>query len=82
MVYGGHGQSLLLCIVLYCVYDQPCYKYRLAVGTGERFGGSHSCGQNLKHRVHSYNHVTCTEPFPHKCREVWDSPIKAVQDVT
>ena len=38
--------------VLYCVCDQTCYKYRLAVGTGERFDGSHSCGQNLKHRVH------------------------------
>ena len=35
VVYGGHGQSLLL--TMFCIVcDQPCYKYRLAVGTEER----------------------------------------------
>ena len=51
VVYGGQGQSLLL--TMFCIVcDQPCYKYTLAVGTGERFGDSHSCGWNLKQRAH------------------------------
>ena len=53
VVYGGHGQSLLLtmfCIVHVC--DSPCCKYtRLTVRPGGRLGGDSHCGQNLEHRL-------------------------------
>ena len=68
VVYGGHGHwtyTLIDNVSIVCVTN-----HAISIGTGGRFGDSHTCDQKLEQVLeHAYKKtcctVMCTEPFPH-----------------